>query len=298
MSSQIQRAPSRNKRRSPLIGAHMSIAGGKCRAINRALEQGCTGLQIFVKNASQWRAKPQDQEEASEFRKQRLRSILKSVVAHDSYLINLASPDPGLWRKSIDALVDEMQRCEALGLDYLVVHPGAHVGQGETAGIRRIAKAIDQVTEQVDGYRVRIALETTAGQGTHLGYRFEHFRDILGAVRHPDRVFLCFDTCHVFAAGYDLRTRADCEQVFSQFEKKIGLARLRIFHFNDSRKPLGSRIDRHQHIGQGEIGETPFEYILNQRRFEDIPKLLETPKNKEGSLDRMNLDRLQGLVRH
>jgi deoxyribonuclease-4 len=218
------------------------------------------------------------------------------VVAHDSYLINLASPKDPLWERSIAAFLDEMERCERLGLSHLVTHPGAHTGAGETWGIERIAAALKRILEKTDSYSVRIALETTAGQGSSLGHRFEHLRDILAQCGQPDRIVVCMDTCHVFAAGYDIRTEEGYAGVMEQFHDVVGLDKLEVFHFNDSKRPLGSRVDRHDHIGKGHIGKEGFRWFMNDPRLAHVPKLLETPKENEGEADRRNLRVLRSLL--
>ncbi len=280
----------------PLLGAHMSIAGGIPKAVERAVNAGCTVLQIFVKNASQWQGRVPSTEEVQAFREACRDAGLTAVVGHDSYLINLASPDDALWERSIEALIDEIGRATALGLDDLVVHPGAHAGSGEEQGLERIVRAIDRIHDRVGPDSTRIALETTAGQGTSIGHRFEHLRDILGGVREPDRLGVCFDSCHVFAAGYDFRTPETWERTLQEFDCVVGLDRLRVLHLNDSRRELGSRVDRHQHIGEGEIGSRGFCLIMNERRLGGRPKILETPKGDDGEEDRRNLATLRGMV--
>lgn len=280
----------------PLLGAHMSIAGGTPLAIQRALQAGCRVLQIFVKNSNRWKGKTLVDEEVEDFRKAWADSKLHQVVAHDSYLINLASPQEELWQRSIEAMLDELNRCQRLGVSLLVTHPGSHMGEGEGAGVRRIAQAIDQIHERSGQCNVPIALETTAGQGTSVGYRFEHLRDILAATRHPERVVVCGDTCHIFAAGYDIRGEAEYGETMEQFSRVVGLEKLRVFHFNDSKKDLGSRVDRHEHIGRGKIGTSAFSWFLNDERLDQIPKILETPKGKTHREDRRNLKLLRSLV--
>jgi deoxyribonuclease-4 len=280
----------------PLLGAHMSIAGGIPKAVDRAVGAGCTALQIFVKNASQWKGRPLPEDEVEAFRTACRIAGLKRVVGHDSYLINLASPDDSLWERSQDALIDEIQRSTALGLSHLVVHPGAHLGSGETRGVERIADAIDRIHERLDPGSTPIALETTAGQGTSIGHRFEHLRDILGNVRKPERVGVCVDSCHVFAAGYDLRTPEAWDRTVSEFDRVVGLDLLRVLHVNDSKRGLGSRVDRHQHIGDGEIGNRGFYFIMNEERLCGVPKILETPKGKDGEEDRRNLAFLRSMI--
>lgn len=274
----------------------MSIAGGIYRAVERAVEVDCNVLQVFVKNSNRWKGKELTQEDVLQFRQARDQAELHSVVAHDSYLINLASPNRELWRKSILALLDEMDRSERLGLDYLVTHPGAHTGAGEEEGIRRIVDAIDRIHDEIGDVEVRIALETTAGQGTTLGYDFSHFRDILAGVRDPGRLAICVDTCHLFAAGYEIRSKDDYDKTLTEFDRRVGLGKVKVLHFNDSKKRLGSRVDRHEHIGEGEIGLDGFRWFVNDIRFHDVPKILETPKGKDGRADRKNLSSLRELI--
>ena len=280
----------------PLLGAHMSIAGGIPLAIQRATQADCNVLQVFVKNNTRWEGRPLLDEEVEVFRAAWAASDVRQVVAHNSYLINLASPDNALRLRSIQALVDELQRCERLGLSYLVIHPGSHMGEGEKRGIRRIARALDQVHHESGVLGVRIALETTAGQGTSVGYRFEHLRDIIGACRYSASVFVCVDTCHIFAAGYDIRAEEGYAGTMKAFDQVVGIGRVKVFHFNDSKKELGSRVDRHDHIGRGMIGESGFASILNDRRFRLVPKILETPKGKTPWHDRRNLRVLRSLI--
>lgn len=284
---------------SLLIGAHMSIAGGIPRAVDRAVEAGCTVLQIFVKNSNRWKGRPLLDEEVREFREAYAASPLRHAVAHNSYLINPASPDPMLWRRSMEALLDELERSERLGLSHLVIHPGCHLGAGEQEGIRRVAQALDWVHERTSSWQVRIALETTAGQGTSVGCRFEHLRDILAGCRDPGRVSICMDTCHVFASGYDIRDEESYCRTTDEFDRVVGLDKIDIFHFNDSKKDFASRVDRHDHIGKGKIGTAGFAWILNDPRFQCVPKILETPKGEKDSLeeDKKNLAVLRSLAR-
>jgi len=275
------------------LGAHTSIAGGVDRAILRGQEIGCETIQIFTKNARQWRARPLSEEEIARFRRNREETGIEPVFAHDSYLINLGSPDEALWRRSLEALLEEMARCEALDLPYLVIHPGSHVGAGEEMGLRRIAQALNRIHARTPGYRVKILLETTAGQGTSLGYRFEHLARLLELVEDDERLGVCFDTCHVLAAGYELRTPRGYAETFRQLDAIVGLDRLRVIHLNDSEGDLGSRVDRHAHIGQGRLGLEPFRLLLHDARFRDLPMVLETPKGAD--MDRVNLAVLKGL---
>jgi deoxyribonuclease-4 len=282
----------------PLFGAHMSIAGGYHNALLAAAKYGCSTVQLFTKSSNQWRAKEISVEEAGLFRKTLREGGFRFPIAHDSYLINLASPDDGLYRKSVESFVEEVNRSEMLGLRYLVTHPGAHMGLGEERGLARVAAALDEVHDRCKDFRVQILLETTAGQGTSLGHRFEHLASILALVKHPDRVGVCFDTCHVFAAGYALSPAREYGQTFKAFERSVGLKKLRAFHLNDSQKPQGSRVDRHAHIGKGCLGLEPFRLLVNDRRFRSHPMILETPKETvDGSdMDRRNLATLRRLV--
>jgi deoxyribonuclease-4 len=276
-----------------LIGAHMSIAGGLHLAFARGEETGCAAIQVFTKNASQWRGKSISPAEADAFRQAWQESSIGPVIAHDSYLINLAAPDEAMWRKSIAAFVDEMERCAALGIPELVMHPGAHLGAGEEAGLQRLAATFREIFAAAPA-GVSVLLENTAGQGTCLGYRFEHLAAVIEQV--PEGRFgVCFDTCHAWAAGYDLATAAGYAEVISEFDRVIGLARLRAFHVNDCKKGLGCRVDRHEHIGQGNIGEAGFAALMQDPRFAGIPKILETPKGEDAELDRMNLALLRRL---
>ena len=257
-----------------LIGAHMSIAGGIYKAPARGKEVGCATIQIFTKNASQWKAKALEKEDIARVREALDESGIDPVVAHDSYLVNLASPDDGLYGKSIDALQIEMERAEALGLPCLIIHPGAHVGSGEEAGLARIAAALDELHNRTRGFGLQILLETTAGQGTNLGYRFEHLAGIMENVSAAERLGVCFDTCHTFAAGYDIRDEKSCRKVFDEFDRVIGLDQLKAMHLNDSKGELGGRLDRHEHIGKGRIGLDGFRFIMNDERFAPVPKIL------------------------
>ena len=283
----------------PLFGAHTSIAGGLHNAISAAVELGSQTVQLFTKNASQWRGKPLTDEEIAIFRRALGDSGLRFPTAHDSYLINLASPAEPLYRKSIDAFTDELRRAEALDLSYLVMHPGAHMGSGEEAGLARVAAALDEVHGDCPGFKVKILLEITAGQGTTLGHRFEHIATILAAVKQPKRLGVCFDTCHAFAAGYPLIAPRDYDATFEQFDTIVGLDQIKVFHVNDSMKPLGSRVDRHAGIGLGEIGRTAFRRLVNDPRFRELPMILETPKEDEAGkpMDPVNLRVLRKLVK-
>ncbi len=279
----------------PLLGSHLSIAGGIPLALERAQKAGCRVLQIFVKNNNRWVGKVISEEEVLTFRRKWEQSKIQDVVAHDCYLLNLASPREDLWERSMDALIDEMERRDRLGLSYLVTHPGSHMGMGEEQGVSRIAQAIDRIHQKED-WKVRIALETTAGQGTSVGYRFEHLRDIIGAIHEPDRLAVCMDTCHIFAAGYDIREEEEYQKTMDRFDQTVGLEKLRVFHLNDSKREWGSRVDRHEHIGRGEIGTSGFAWILNDERLTEVPKILETPKGKTHREDKRNLKVLRALI--
>jgi len=274
----------------------MSISGGVDTAFDRGAQIGCDAMQIFTKNNNQWRAAPLKEEVVERYHRRQAEPGLTPVVAHASYLLNLATPDDELWRKSIDALLVELERCEVLDIPYLIIHPGSHMESGEEAGIARIAEALNVTHERLPDAQVKITLETTAGQGTNLGYRFEQLAAMIEGTEARDRLTVCYDTCHTLAAGYDFRTPDGYAEVFKQFDDIIGLDRLTVFHFNDSKKDMGSRRDRHAHIGEGEVGLGGFRYILNDPRFQEIPMLLETPKSKDMHEDVENLARLRDLI--
>jgi len=281
-------------RQRPRLGAHMSIAGGVDKAIERGAGIGCEAIQIFTKNTNQWRAKPLDAGEIQRFHELQRRHNIFPVVGHAAYLINLASPDDALWERSLNAFVVELERAEQLGLPGLVIHPGAHMGAGEEAGLARVAEAINRAFQQVPG-RVEVWLETTAGQGTVLGGSFSQLRAILERVHQPARMGLCLDTAHVAAAGWDIRTRAGYEAMWAEWDALLGIERVRMFHLNDLARPVGSRVDRHAHIGQGVLGLEPFRMLLNDPRFADRPMVLETPKGKDLKEDVENLRVLRSL---
>jgi len=280
----------------------MSIAGGMAMAVTRARSVEATALQVFVKSANQWAARPLASGEADAFRRAVSDGGLDAAtVAHASYLINLASPEDGLWKRSIEALGVELARCDALGIEGLIVHPGAHMGAGEEAGLERIVKALDRLLVPRRGAaagRAAVLLEVTAGQGSCLGARFEHLGHVLARVQVPERVGICFDTCHALAAGYEFRDRHSYAETMRALDSAVGLGRVRAFHLNDSKTGLGSRRDRHEHIGRGEVGLEAFRLILNDRRFHGVPKLLETPKGDDLAEDRANLGVLRSLVAH
>lgn len=282
-----------------LVGAHMSIAGGPHRALERGGDAGCLAVQMFLKNSNQWDAKPLTNADRELFMKRRQSCDIIAVIAHGSYLINLASPDEALRQKSLDAFVEEMFRAQFLGIPQLVLHPGAHKGAGIDAGITRTVESLNRAFDKSNAAApaVMILLETMAGQGSILGSRFEELAAILEKVDTCDRVGVCFDTAHVFAAGYDLRTRETYEATMSEFDRLIGVEKIRVIHLNDSRKELGGRVDRHHHIGEGSIGLDAFSFIVNDPRFAAVPKILETPKGTSGEEDLRNLATLRSLCR-
>jgi deoxyribonuclease-4 len=274
----------------------MSIDGGVHRAIERARSIDCTASQMFVKNNMQWFARPLTREEIRAFRNHVQRGELWSIFAHASYLINLAATNPQFHVNSLRALAEELTRADQLELPFLVLHPGAHLGAGEEAGLDKIVKSIDLVFEKIPKVKTKIALETTAGQGSCLGDKFEHLASIIDHVREPERLCVCLDTAHVFAAGYDIGSESGTKKTFREFDRLIGLDRLAAIHVNDSKTPRGSRVDRHQHIGQGKIGLDAFRFIMRDRRFQKIPKVLETPKGKDLAEDVQNLKTLRAFV--
>ena len=263
---------------APRLGAHLSIAGGLPRAVDRAEASRCEALQIFTKSAGQWRARVLPSDEVALFRHRVEETGIWPVVAHNSYLINLASASPVLRAQSIAALGEELDRAEALGLAGLVMHPGSCTTGTEADGLRLIADAIKRLLAERPRAQTQVLLEHTAGQGTNLGHRFEHLAGILEGVDGSPRVGVCLDTCHLLAAGYDLCSEKGYEDTFRAFDRIVGLDRLKVFHLNDSRKPRGSRVDRHEHIGKGCLGLDPFRRLLNDPRFAGLPMLLETPK--------------------
>lgn len=280
-----------------LLGAHVSISGGVSKAVERAEKLGFTAMQIFTKNNNRWFSKPIDETEAERFRLLLKNSQIKFVVSHSSYLINLCAKNHDTLKKSRASLIDELNRCEILNIPYLNFHPGAHGGQGEKEGIKIIAESINIAHSETKNFQVKSMLELTAGQGTNLGYRFEHIAEIIDLVKDKNRMAVCIDTAHIFAAGYDIRTPEAYEKTMSEFDKVIGLDKLKLLHMNDSKKELGSRKDRHEHIGKGFIGLEGFANIMNDKRIENVPKILETPKGKEQTEDIENLKTLKSLIK-
>lgn len=285
------------------FGVQISTAGGVWHAYERAAVLGCDAAMIYTKSNRQWNAKPFSAEDISRFRAETeaYRGRVEPIIIHAAYLINVASPDPELWQKSYNALRDEIERAESLQLDQLVFHPGSHMGEGEEAGLERIALALQTAIADTPNYRVRICLETMAGQGSNLGNRFEHLAYLLNAVNRPERMGVCFDTCHVFVAGYDLRSAEAYQQTMAQFDEIIGLDQLYCFHFNDSKHELGSRKDRHEHIGRGYLGAEAFAQFINDPRWENHVACLETAETEKGedgqeiNMDLVNLATLRGL---
>ncbi len=274
----------------------MSIGGGVHRAIERSRSINCTAMQIFVKNNMQWFARPLERAEISAFLDHAQRAELHSVFAHANYLINLAATNPQFHANSLRALSEELVRADQLQLPFLVLHPGAHLGAGVEAGLAKIIDSIDRVLADIPKIKTLIALETTAGQGSCLGDRFEHLAGIIANVREPERLCVCLDTAHVFAAGYELATEKLTRKTFTEFDRVIGLERLVALHVNDSKTAHGSRVDRHEHIGKGRIGLEAFRFIMRDRRFRKIPKVLETPKGKDLAEDVENMKTLRGFL--
>jgi deoxyribonuclease-4 len=275
----------------------MSIAGGLARAVDRGLEVGCSVVQIFLKNQRQWTARPYADSEVREFRAAWRASGIRVVFAHANYLINLATPVDAEWRRAVDVFHDELERAEALGLPFVVIHPGSHREAGLAAGIRRVARAIDLLHQRTRGQRVRIVLENTAGGGASIGRSLEELEQVMDAVREPDRLGVCLDTCHLFAAGYDIRSRAGYRATMAECVRRLGAGRVLAFHLNDAKQPLGSGLDRHEKIGRGHLGVEPFRWLVNDRRFARVPMALETPKDPEPRADRDALALLRGLRR-
>lgn len=281
------------KSHKPLLGAHMSISGGLHNAIFEAARLHCNALQIFSRNSNQWAMKPLTDEMVAAWSEAITAHPMVTMV-HDSYLINLASPDPVLYDRSRKAFLEEALRCETLGIPFLVFHPGSHMGEGEARGLDRIARALDWVDRRLGAAKVTLLLENTAGQGTNLGFRFEHLAWIRDRVKNPERLGVCIDTCHLLAAGYDFRTDAGYAEVFSECEAVMGTRTVKAFHVNDSKRELGSRVDRHENIGKGHVGSRAFRLLMQDPRFQKVPKVLETPKADD--MDRRNLALLRRLA--
>lgn len=280
------------------IGCHVSIAGGIDNSVVRAGELGCNTMQIFSKNASTWREKILKEDEVESFRGNLKNSNINPVFIHTSYLINLASPSDELYFKSINAFIEEMKRADLLLPDpYLIIHPGAHTGAGEEYGIQRIIRALNIILEKSADLNLKtmILLEDTAGSGTHLGYTFYQLKRMIEGAKDRKKIGICFDTCHAFTAGYDLSHQEGVEQTLEEIDKYLGLERLKVIHLNDSKFPLGSRKDRHMHIGKGYIGLEGFRVLVNHKYLKDLPFVLETPKHDEKD-DLKNINLVKSLV--
>lgn len=281
-----------------LLGAHMSIAGGVYNAFTDGKKVGCDTMQIFTKSSNQWKARPLEDDEIERFKKNQAETGISPVVAHDSYLINLCTPDPQKQKMSVEAFAVELERCRVLGIPYLVMHPGSHLGEGEEWGLKIIAENLSKlIAEDKGDGGAMVLLETTAGQGSNLGYKFEHLKFIMDLIPFKERVGVCLDTAHVFAAGYDIKSDGGFDKVLDEFERIIGLKHLKAIHLNDSKKALGSRVDRHEMIGKGELGIEPFRYLMNKKELAAVPMILETPKDKDYKEDIENLALLRSLIK-
>ncbi|HQJ56632.1 MAG TPA: deoxyribonuclease IV [Caldisericia bacterium] len=278
-----------------LLGAHVSIAGGVKNAPLNGEKIGCEVIQIFTKNQRQWYAKPYEKEEIEEYFNNLNKVKIKKVVAHTSYLINLASPTEEIFEKSINALIDDLERCNSLKIPFTIIHPGSHLGEGVNKGIERIVIGIERVFEKVK--KGGIALETVAGQGSNIGFEFEQLEKIIESVKEKNRIFVCFDTAHTFEAGYDIKTQNGFKKVLDEFDKIIGIEKLCAFHLNDSKTPLGSNVDRHENIGKGFLGLEPFKFLVNNKEFKNHPMILETPGGDDMYIeDLKTLNLLKSLV--
>ncbi|MCA9265083.1 MAG: deoxyribonuclease IV [Planctomycetales bacterium] len=284
----------------PILGAHMSIAGGYHKAPAAAREHDCDCVQLFTKNNTQWKAKPISADDVEQFRAACQQHQMQATLSHASYLINIGSPDSVLWDKSVAALIVELERATQLGIPYVVLHPGSYTTASETVGIQNIVRGIHAAYCDTDPHGAQILLETTAGQGSNLGWQFEQLAAILQEMQEPKRIGLCVDTCHLHAAGYPIHHAEGYAETYDQFDNILGLDRIRAFHLNDSKTPLASRKDRHEHIGQGEIGLEGFRLLVNDERFQSVPMYLETPKGKREEdgqdWDAVNIAVLRSLV--
>ncbi|QXE89676.1 deoxyribonuclease IV [Geomonas subterranea] len=279
-----------------LLGAHVSISGGIHNAVDRGVASGCGVIQVFTQNANQWRGKAVSDADAKLFRDKFAASGMKSVMSHDIYLINLAAAPGEVKDKSLIAFREELERCATLGIDKVVMHPGSHNGDGEETGIRRVCEAFDQLFAEVPQFTGKVLLENTAGQGSNLGYTFGHLKAIMEGCSDPRRFGVCFDTCHAFASGYPIADHDGYRRTFDEFDALLGIDRLMAFHLNDSKKGLGCKVDRHEHIGAGTLGLEPFRFILNDPHFALVPKVIETPKGDDDEMDAVNLKLLRSLI--
>jgi deoxyribonuclease-4 len=281
-----------------LIGAHMSIAGGLHTAFERAEKVGCTAIQIFTKNSNQWKDPVISSDDIAKYREAKNKSKVRIVVSHDSYLINLCGASDALLHGSRRSFVEEIKRCEALEIKYLIFHPGAHTTMDRKEAVKTVSDSLNYAHTETKNSSVVTLIETTAGQGTTLGNTFDEIAKMISFVKDKKRVGVCIDTCHIFAAGYDIRTNETYDKTMAEFEKTIGLDMLHAIHFNDAKKPLNSRVDRHENIGKGEIGKLAFGFFMNDDRFNEIPKVLETPKGEDGyEMDIVNLKLLRSLTK-
>lgn len=282
-----------------ILGAHMSMAGGYYKAVEEAHLRGCDCVQLFTKNNNQWQGKPIETSDCERFQAALAQHQIVAPLSHTSYLINLASPDDTLWKRSIEAMVVEFQRAHQLGISQVVLHPGSPTTESDEFGLTRIVQGLRETIRQTPELTTRCLLETTAGQGRHLGHRFEHLATLLDDLQDPQRFGVCVDTCHIFAAGYPLSTKKEYETTMNELVRIVGLESIHAFHLNDSQKPLGSRVDRHAHIGHGEIGTKAFGYLLNDRRWHNVPMYLETPKEELDGRhwDEINLETLRAMIK-
>ena len=279
-----------------LLGAHVSIAGGIHNAVDRGVASGCGFIQVFTQNSNQWRGKAVSEADAKLFRDKLAASGIAGVMSHDIYLINLAAAPGEVKDKSLLAFREELERCAQLGIDKIVMHPGSHNGDGEDVGIRRICEAFDMLFAEVPQFTGKVLLENTAGQGSNLGYRFQHLKAIIDGSSFSTRFGVCFDTCHAFASGYPIADKDGYRRSFDEFDALLGIERLMAFHLNDSKKGLGCKVDRHEHIGAGALGLEPFRFILNDPHFTLVPKVIETPKGEDDEMDAVNLQLLRSLI--
>ncbi|MEM2067609.1 MAG: deoxyribonuclease IV [Nitrososphaerota archaeon] len=279
-----------------LLGAHVSISGSIALSVDRARELGCTTFQIFTRNPRGWISKRLKDEEVEEFVRKRREAGYEVVVAHMPYLPNIASPEPLSWRRSVKSLSEELERSETLGLNYLVCHIGSHMGKGVEKGVAQVARAVNNTLSKVES-RCMILLENMAGQRNSVGAYFPQIGDILDKVGDERRVGVCLDTCHLYAAGYDIATEEGVEKTLSDFDDSVGLKKLKVLHLNDSKGKLGSHLDRHEHIGRGYIGEKGFQLIVNHKKLRDLPMILETPQDEYGDYE-VDLETVRRLLRH
>jgi len=283
---------------SYILGAHFSISKGIHNAVYEADKYGCNTLQLFTKNSQTWKKRLLTEEEIKAFEKAKNKTCIKQIASHTSYLINPGTSDKQKRKISYEALLQEMIRSSMLKIDYVVLHPGAHTGSGLEEGIKNIIETIKKVFDNSDKITAKLLFETTAGQGTSIGHTFEQIAELLEKINNPEYTGVCLDTCHIFAAGYDIKTEKAYNNIINKFNTIIGLDKLNLIHLNDSKKKLGSKVDRHEHIGEGFIGKDAFKYIINDQRLFNIPKILETPKLKDGiDMDKVNLKRIINMIK-